>query len=278
MKCFICGSDCEYFTTVDYLSGAFCSVAIQAGFSHAELFKCKHCGSVFSQLHQEMTQDALGKLMHNGHKYWEEVKQFVFSHSIDTFPIGTAPHLQEALMINVALKNKLAAGDVLLDYASGSGHLGKILKKYFSVDVLNYEPFAQEDAIDYIPKEKLGKYPFVLNCAMFQCLNSLESFEHLCSLVSEKGALFLQTVVKGDITVEYLKHIFYSPLCANAPSNKGMQILMERFNFVSSCYSPKAKAWIWFREDCGKDKIDALNAEFLSTEFYYKKGFVDYWK
>lgn len=277
MKCFICGSDCEYFTSFNYLSGAFCSVAIKAGIYGTDVYKCKHCGSVFSKTHHEMEQNKFEQLMAYGHKYWEDVKKVVFTNTLD-FPIGTAPHMEEANFINMLIKNNLVSGDKILDYAAGSGHLGKILDKYFSINILNYEPFAQEDAINYVPKEKLETYPLVLNCAMFSTLTSLEPFDHLCSLVAKDGALLVQTLVKGDITVDYLNHFFYMPLNAAAPSNKGMQILMERFGFVSSCYSPKAKAWVWFREDCGKDKISVINNELLSHELYYKKGFVDYWK
>jgi hypothetical protein len=115
---------------------------------------------------------------------------------------------------------------------------------------------------------------------MFQCLPQIAPFAEMCRLLKPKGALFLQTMVKEEISPEYFEHLFFFPMCITAPTNRGMRIIMEKFGFISSIYSPSAKSWVLFKEDADgiEEKIKKINSELLSNEIYYKKGFVDYWK
>jgi hypothetical protein len=146
--------------------------------------------------------------------------------------------------------------------------------------VVNYEPFAKDLVQNYISKNELKKYSLVLNCAMFQCLSEISPFAEICNLIKPNGALFLQTMVREEITSDYFAHIFFFPMCVNAPTNKGMRIFMEKFGFVSSIYSPNAKSWVMFKKEPKdiEEKIKKINSELLSKEIYYKKGFVDFWK
>ena len=279
MNCFLCDSASEFYTTHNYFNGPFCEVAIDADLHETEFHRCKNCGSVFSKTHRELPVEKLAQLMAKGHFAWEKIKSSVYENRI-ALPFGTAPHLQEAVFLNLLGKNELIDTGNMLDYAAGSGHLSKVLQKYFGLPVINYEPFAKDARQNYITKNELQKYSLVLNCAMFQCLTKITPFVELCDLIAPEGALFLQTMVKEEITPDYFAHMVFSPMCITVPTNKGMQILMERFGFVSSIYSPKAKSWVLFKNEPKEleEKIRKINLELFSHEIYYKKGFVDFWK
>ncbi len=66
-------------------------------------------------------------------------------------------------------------------------------------------------------------------------------------------------------------------------TNKSMEILMEQWGYVASLYSPQAKSWFLFKDespalDCLHEVSEKINNELQSKYFYYKKGFVDFWK
>ena len=59
-----------------------------------------------------------------------------------------------------------------------------------------------------------------------------------------------------------------------------MNILMDQWGYISSIYSPAAKIWILFKKEPEEllKKITELNSIFQKEIFFYKEGFVDYWK
>jgi hypothetical protein len=100
MNCIICDSPGEFFTKHNYFNGPFCEVAIDAGLYEADIYRCKNCGSFFSKTHRELPAEKIAQLMEKGHFVWEKVKNGVYENNID-FPFGTAPHLQEAVFLNL---------------------------------------------------------------------------------------------------------------------------------------------------------------------------------
>jgi hypothetical protein len=66
-------------------------------------------------------------------------------------------------------------------------------------------------------------------------------------------------------------------------TNKSMSILMEQWGYAASIYSPQAKSWFLFKNDSPvlqnlESTINSINRELQTKYFYYKNGFVDYWK
>lgn len=273
----ICGCACEDFITIDYLATPFCEIALNYDIPEVKLFKCTNCGSVVSEAQERLSPEKLGSLMGQTHTFWEKLKTRIYADGIK-FPIGTAPHLQVATLVQLLLKNGLAQADNILDYAAGYGHLSKILKKYFAVRINNYEPFAASASEVYLCRENLENVTLLINCAMFQCLANLRPFEDMRSLLAENGVLLLQTVAAGNITPELTRHIFYTPVCLNMPSNCGMEILMKKFGFLSSCYAKNAKSWVFFQQEIDPAIVKNINRELLASELVYSKGFVGYWK
>jgi hypothetical protein len=58
---------------------------------------------------------------------------------------------------------------------------------------------------------------------------------------------------------------------------------MEQWGYAASIYSPQAKSWFLFKADCGQlnkleEMVGKINREIQTKYFYYKPGFVDYWK
>lgn len=278
MRCIICDSPCEYFMTINYYSTPFCKLAMDFGLYEAHLFKCTSCGSVISQNHMEMSTHNFFSLMREGHDLWEQIKDNIFQNSITNFPCGTAPHLQIATLVKLIMKNSILQGNKILDYAAGYGHLSHILEKYFDIRIINYEPFSVAKNMNYQKEIQRGLYNLVINSAMFQCLINLEPIKEMCSFLKKNGILLLQTVVAENISYELARHCFFTPMVTNLPSNKGMQIVMDKFGFVSSCYSPRAKSWLLFRESCDIKLIGDINKELLANELICQNGFIGYWK
>jgi hypothetical protein len=63
-------------------------------------------------------------------------------------------------------------------------------------------------------------------------------------------------------------------------TNKSMEILMGQWGYAFSIYCPKSKCWVLVkRKECRiVEKLKALNQELQSEWFYFKDGFMDYWK
>ena len=75
----------------------------------------------------------------------------------------------------------------ILDYVGRIGSLARILSKYYDIDVLVYEEYMSEFKndclVNYIQRDKLGKYDAVINSAMFEHITKREHLDHINSLV-----------------------------------------------------------------------------------------------
>lgn len=278
MQCIICESACDYFHTINYLNNPFCIVALNSGFDAISLYKCKNCDSVLSETHMNLSDTQYTKLLKDGHNEWERIKDYIYKQGITTFPIGTAPHIQIATLIKLSLTNALIPHGSFLDYGAGYGHLSNILEKYFCIAIDNYEPFASNINIKYLPRNSLGKYDMIINSAMFQCVRSLMPYDDMNSLLAPHGVFTLQTVVAAHITPELAEHMFFMPCVSNMPSNRGMEIFMERYGFSSSCYSRSAKSWLMFKDRLDAKIIEKINQELNAAELFYADGFMGFWK
>jgi hypothetical protein len=58
---------------------------------------------------------------------------------------------------------------------------------------------------------------------------------------------------------------------------------MKQWGYSASIYSLKARSWYLFKNkypylSCLENKVRQINDELQSEYFFYKEGFLDYWK
>ncbi|RAX51906.1 hypothetical protein CCY99_08075 [Helicobacter sp. 16-1353] len=176
----------------------------------------------------------------------------------------------------------------MLDYAGGIGSLARILYKYYAIELLVYEDYMDsyknDNEVKYIAKNDLDKYSIVLNSAMFEHITKREHLEHINSLVKDDGILIIHTLIRENIPKD--PNWFYIlPIHCSFHTNKSMEILMQDWGYTQSIYSPISKCWILFKENninCIngnlKDFADSINMELQQKYFFYKNGFMDYWR
>jgi len=280
MNCIICNSTMEYYFSKVYSTGPF--VKMMSDIGKVDYYRCPNCGFVHSKTHCELPNDKWVDLNTSFHHYSEYMKKKMYSEYIPSSEtkLSPPPHLQEAVLINLLSKNKIINATELLDYGCGYGTLHKILKKYFNIETLLYEPYVTNNLVNYIRFENLAKYNTVYNGGMFEHIISADVLRHLCSLIDTDGCLIIHTVICENIPADPDWFYLNCPVHCAFHTNKSMEIFMKDNGFVSSLYSPVAKCWVLFRKDPDNivEKITAINVELQLNYLYYKKGFVDYWK
>jgi hypothetical protein len=137
--------------------------------------------------------------------------------------------------------------------------------------------------VAYVKEGHLQKYKLVINSAMFEHILERKHLDEVNDLVDFDGTLMLHTLVCEKVPTDpnwfYIKPIVHTAF----HTNKSMEILMKQWNYVASIYSPQAKSWFLFKKDSPfiydlEHTIEKINRELQKKYFYYKNGFVDYWK
>jgi hypothetical protein len=238
-------------------------------------YKCIKCGFVFSKTYSELDDEIWERLNHRYHQHINSTF-YLEEHLKNNKSLHASPHLQLATMINVLQKENIITNDPIFDYAAGHGFLSRVLKKYYLIDSINYEPFARNNLLSY---ENIGGYKIVLNSAMFEHIRKRDDIEKINNLVAGDGVFILHTVVCENIPRD-ANWFYLLPVHCAFHTNKSMNILMDQWKYESSLYCPAAKSWVMFRwtpENIEKSIIQ-INSGFKENYLYYKKGFVDYWK
>ncbi|WP_396196728.1 methyltransferase domain-containing protein [Flavobacterium sp.] len=235
-------------------------------------YKCTNCGFTISKTHVDMSTEVWLKLNDNFHHFIEN------NHA----PINQPPYLEQAMIINLLNVSGILPFVNALDYAGGYGTLSLILKDYYGLKLPVYDPYINGEnvAVDYIQKENLEKYGIVFNSALFEHLYRRELFDEINNLVKEDGCMILHTLVCENIPADSNWFYMEPPVHCAFHTNKSMNILMDQWGYISSIYSPAAKIWILFKKEPEEllKKITELNCVFQKEIFFYKEGFVDYWK
>ena len=242
-----------------------------------DFYKCKHCGFVFSKTHYELSEERWEKL--NSEFHYVEKNLNID----DYFKDGNmrAPdYLQHALGIVLLVKNNIINATNMLDYAAGYGRLSKVLKKYFGIHLYNFDPYCQSEELCYVFPNESMKFNVVINSAMFEHIRNRSDINKINDMVAEDGCLILHTVICEKIPKDPNWFYVGVPVHCAFHTNKSMDILMKQWNYAASIYSPVSKCWVLLRKEPDNiyEKIDLINEEMKERYFYYKKGFVDYWK
>lgn len=272
--CLICYSKTNFYFSKKYSS--FPNSPFKDSLT-VHYYKCNECGFVSSLTHREMSNREWEKLNSSWHHYFENL----FEDNL----INQPPYIEQVLAIILLSKNKLININDALDYAAGYGTLSKLLLTYFDKKILLFDKYVQDKQtnLNYINEQDLKKYELVINSAMFEHVLEREHLDHVNNLVDVNGVLMIHTVVCENIPEDpnwfYLDPVVHTSF----HTNKSMNILMKQWGYESSIYSPQAKSWFLFKKDFPalqnlESKISLINSELQSKYFYFKEGFMDYWK
>ena len=271
MKCIICNSGSNYYFSKEYLEAPFDQFMKDIG--TVDYYQCSHCGFVISKTHLELDEQKWNKLNCQFHHYHENSEMAI--------KVNQPPYAEQAMMIALLAKNDIISSDKMVDYAAGYGTLSHILEKYNNINLPIFDSYVQvENSSKYIDEADLITYKTVINSAMFEHVLNRDDLERVNSLVDKKGCLIIHTVVGEHVPKDPNWFYLRPPVHTAFHTNKSMNILMEQWGFHSSIYSPQSKCWVLLRDNIDNIelKIEQLNDELKTKWFYYKKGFVDYWK
>jgi len=175
MNCIICQSETNYFFSKSYAKKPFVEMMDDIG--QVDYYKCENCGFTISKTHQELDNEKFEKLNYEFHHYLENSET----------DVNQPPYLEQSMMINVLLKNKILDND-MLDYAGGYGTLSKSLQKYFNISLPVHDPYVKsDDFVKYLEKKDLKTYKTILTSALFEHILTREGFNEINSLVDTNG-------------------------------------------------------------------------------------------
>ena len=273
-KCLICSSKAKYFFSKNYDS--YEGSPFKNGLA-VDYWKCAECGFVFSKTHQDMSLENWSKLNTSWHHLFET--------SDDLSHINQPPYADQALALQILNKNNIVNLPTALDYAAGYGTLGKFIQKYFNVRINSYDRYVQDPSSSegYISFPNRGQYQLVINSAMFEHVTTRRDLDEVNQFVADDGVLVIHTQICENVPNDP-KWFYLEPIVHTAfHTNKSMSVLMKQWGYSASIYSLKARSWYLFKNkypylSCLENKVRQINDELQSEYFFYKEGFLDYWK
>ncbi len=204
------------------------------------------------------------------------------------------PYLQQALLFHILAQHKVINKDSLLDYAAGLGEFSRIAKENFSINASPYDEYLIPEGPlgqRYISKKQLqeSKFSTVFSSAFLEHIRDFSPIDEMmqCLDYTDSQGIFAFHTLVCENPPKDPHWFYYSLLHCSVFSNKSMQIFMDKYNFKHSLYSPTAKTWLFFKKDtielCNnsfsiKDFAEKINKVLQFEYFFYKEGFMDYWK
>jgi hypothetical protein len=235
--------------------------------------RCKNCGFVISKTHAELDAARWATLNSECHHHNEDPKT--------KKAVNQPPYLEQAVMLLLLGRNGIIDIKNWIDYAAGYGTLSRLLERYFQVHLPIFDLHVQDGEVSrYIREQDMGSYKTVINSAMFEHVLSRAHLDAVNQLVDADGCLILHTVVCETVPKDPEWFYLKPPNHTAFHTNKSMEILMGQWGYAFSIYCPKSKCWVLVkRKECRiVEKLKALNQELQSEWFYFKDGFMDYWK
>jgi len=271
MKCIICNSNSNYYFSKTYSESPIGEFMQKIG--KIDYYKCNCCGFVLSKTHSELDQNSWNDLNLQFHHYMENPGY--------EKKINQPPYAEQAMMLSMLGRNGIISTDNMLDYAAGYGTLSNLLAKYHDLELPIFDPYVKGDnSTRYIDEADLKTYKTVFNSAMFEHILTREDLDQVNDLVDDDGCLIIHTLVCENVPNDPNWFYLRPPVHTAFHTNKSMEILMGQWSYRSSLYCPQSKCWVLLKENVEdiENKITAINQELRTNWFYWKKGFVDYWK
>lgn len=271
-KCIICNSEMKFhFQKNSFSNPVFTKMT--KSIIPVQYYTCSYCGFLSSLTHRNLSANKWIELNENFHHYNEKTSR-------DDVGINQPPYLEQAVMLEMLIRNNIIDGDNILDYAAGYGTFSRILKKYHDRKISCYDKYVTDPSFNYLDKIDSKAWSVVINSAMFEHVLNRKDLDDVNDLVSENGALLIHTVIVDFIPKNPDWFYIDIPVHTAVHTNKSMSILMEQWNYKSSVYSPKSKTWVLLKKPYKDIKpiIDNINNELQTEWLYGKEGFMDYWK
>lgn len=233
---------------------------------------CENCGFVYNKTMYNMSFQEwinINNLYHK--KEWQAKKDKNYLHN--------PPYLQQALFLNILKNEKLISDKNWLDYASGLGMLSKILKTYFGLNLETYEKYTCQDNKHLSADLPNKKYGVVFSSALLEHIRNIDPIKEMLSLLDENGCFMVHTLIRENIPKDP-SWFYFLPVHCSFFTNKAMSILMDKYNFKYSLYSPLAKTWVLYKKKPINidEKIENINNSLGSKYIYGKDGFMNYWQ
>lgn len=271
MKCIICNSESAYYFSKTYSESPFDDFMREIG--TVDYYKCKHCGFVLSKTHSELDVDRWSELNRRFHHYQENTRT--------KGKVNQPPYAEQAMMLRLLGRNGIVSTDSMVDYAAGYGRLSSIVAKYHGLELRVFDPYIQAgNSRRYIDQSELKTYKTVINSAMFEHIVRREDLDRVNAIVDAEGCVIIHSVICQNVPDDPNWFYLRPPVHTAFHTNKSMEILMGQWNYRSSIYCPQSKCWVLLRDkiQAVEEKLAALNQELQTNWFYWKNGFVDYWK
>jgi len=271
MNCIICGSQSDYYFSKTYAEHPYDQFMKDIG--PVQYHKCRNCGFVISKTHVDLDSARWAKLNNECHHDFEDPKS--------AKKCNQPPYAEQALMLLLLGKHGIIDVENWIDFAAGYGTLSRFLEKYFQMHLPVFDPYVQHgEPTRYIREQDLGSYRTIINSAMFEHILSRDHLDRVNRLVHTDGCLILHTVVCETVPRDPDWFYLRPPVHTAFHTNKSMGILMDQWGYRCSIYCPKSKCWVLLKNKDSSvvDKLNALNQEVQSDWFYFKDGFMDYWK
>ena len=256
-KCIVCGNKTEYYFEKNFNSSIL---------DNATYYRCLNCGFVYSEKHYSMPENDWKKINENYHLESYDISKKFFEHK--------PPYLYQALFLYILAKNNFINVGNWLDYGAGLGNFSNILKQYFNLEIISYDKYFNPN-LSIQPKT----CDVVFSSAVLEHITSIEPIDFMINALKSNGTFIFHTLVCENVPQD--SNWFYLlPVHCSFFTNKSMALLMKKYGFTCSIYSPNAKTWALFQEkpDAIKEKVEKLNIELMSNYLYFKNDFVDYWK
>jgi hypothetical protein len=268
MNCIICNNLMQYYFSKNW------EMPFKVLLESADFYRCENCGFTISKTVYDLNV-----------KDWE-ILNFKFHNYIENLnnpkQANQPPYIEQALMLNILIRNNIINGNHMVDYGAGIGTLSKLLNFYFDIQLSVFDPYIKNESNDvkYLKINEIGKRMVVFCSAIFEHITKREHLDEINSYVKDDGVLIIHTVVCENIPNDSNWFYINPPVHSSLHTNKSMTILMKQYNYVSSIYCPSSKCWILFKKESkGLNKrIKEVNKQFQTEYLVYKKGFMDYWK
>ena len=266
MNCLICKKTTKFYFTKQFN---------KFGLKNVDYWKCGSCGFTAAKTLYELNDQkwtALNEEFHSSYHFTDECY----------FDKNWIKRLKIQAKTLALLKNKglLTQKKPWLDYGCGDGKLSQFLTKN-KVTLLNYDEYPGTHTTNILPLQNLHSHGFdlVVSTSVFEHIRNLETLNKIEHLVSQNGCLAIHTLVREEIPQD--PNWFYLlPVHCSLFSNKSMQILFEKWKYEFSLYHVPSRMWFWYRKkpENLEKIITNLNKDHKEKEYFYKSGFMDYWK
>ena len=246
----------------------------ELGLNRVDYWRCEACGFVYSKTHFDMNSSHWSDLNERYHASYQGTGQ-----NADDANWRDRLVAQQDVITILKERRTLPTTRPWLDWGAGDGSLSNLLRVN-GIDLLNYDRFMSGKG--FLPEKDLrpGHFDFVVTTSVFEHVMDIAVLDDISGLVSSSGVLGLHTLVRENVPQDP-GWFYLLPVHVSFFTNQSVEILFQKWGYVSSLYHVPSRLWFFFRnpEIDVHNVADAGNATADAPVFFAKTGsFADYWK